>query len=271
MIDAELNSATDGVSSGGVTVPVSRRLTAQPLHRGVVEQVARWIVGGELPPGASLPIEADLAKRFGVSRTVIREAVRVLVAKGLLAVRHGSGMWVQGPDAWDHLDPLVLFEQVRGGQGEGVLDEVLEVRCILEVEAAALAAERRTGDDLAALRTSLAAMAGAVVDPDSYTELDIRFHNEILAAARNRLLREALRPVTETLRAGRVLTTRLSGGAAASLRGHEEIQVAIERSDTDAAREAMRRHVRQFERDIRRSLRPADADGSFHDRGGETS
>jgi GntR family transcriptional repressor for pyruvate dehydrogenase complex len=220
----------------------------------VVQQIAQRIVSGALRPGETLPVEPELAQQFGVSRTVIREAVRVLVSKGLLAVRQGSGMRVQPPEEWDYLDPLVLFEQVRSGQAEDLLDELLEVRCILEVEVAALAAERRTPADLAALHASLADMAQSLSEPDRFTRLDIEFHGRILAAARNRLLREALRPVTETLEAGRFLTIRLQGGAERSMGGHEEIYAAIEAGDAQAAREAMRGHVQQFERDIHASL-----------------
>src|SRR5215210_1012590 len=98
------------------------------LYDTVVHQIARQIISGALPPGTALPAEPELAQRFAVSRTVIREAMRVLVSKGLLTVKHGSGMWVQSSDTWDHLDPLVLFEQLETGQDDGLLDEVIEVR-----------------------------------------------------------------------------------------------------------------------------------------------
>lgn len=230
------------------------RLNNRPLYEELVEQITRRIVVGDLKPGSALPTEPVLCEQFGVSRTVVREAVRILVSMGLLEVRHGSGMRVLGPDEWDYLDPLVLFEQVVGGRGEELLDEVLEVRRIFEVEAAGLAARRRTEDDLFSLHERLEAMGEALKNAEEFTRLDVEFHDRILRAARNRPLREALRPINDVLKAGRLITNRgacrRADGAMDSQRGHEEIYAAIAREDPDGAREAMSRHVEQFERDI---------------------
>src|SRR3712207_72595 len=89
--------------------PISAVIPAGRLHEGVVLQIARQITESSLEPGTVLPAEPELARRFGVSRTVVREAVRTLSSQGLIAVRHGSGMRVQPPDRWRYLDPLVLF------------------------------------------------------------------------------------------------------------------------------------------------------------------
>jgi GntR family transcriptional repressor for pyruvate dehydrogenase complex len=94
----------------------------------VVQQIVTQILSDALAPGASLPSEATLAQQFAVSRTVIREAVRVLASKGLIAVKHGSGMQVQPSNQWNYLDPLVLFKQLRVKQDESVLDDLLELR-----------------------------------------------------------------------------------------------------------------------------------------------
>src|SRR3954452_25409354 len=136
--------------------PVTHR---KRLYESVVQQIVRQIVHGALKPGTALSIEPVLAQEFGVSRTVIREAMRVLVSKGLLRVKHGSGMWMHGPENWNHLDPLILFEQVRAGQDNGLLVELIELRRLLEPEAAAWAAERRTADNLAVLHAALFSMA----------------------------------------------------------------------------------------------------------------
>jgi DNA-binding FadR family transcriptional regulator len=227
--------------------PISNRR----LYDHVVQQVARQIISGALAPGTALPTEPELAQQFAVSRTVIREAMRVLVSKGLLTVKHGSGMWVQPADRWDHLDPLVLFEQIHAGQDDGVFDEAIEVRRLLELDAAALAAERRTAEDLRSMRASLDGMAAAIADPDEYTRFDVEFHEAILAAARNRLLREALRPIAAVLKAGRLVSIRQPGAPEKSLHGHDEIYAAIKQQDPEEARAAMERHVTQFETDIR--------------------
>jgi GntR family transcriptional repressor for pyruvate dehydrogenase complex len=204
-----------------------------------------------------------LAEQFGVSRTVVREAVRMLVSMGLLTVRQGSGTRVRPPEEWDYLDPLVLFEQVRSGRDEGLLEEVLEVRRVLEVEVAGWAAERSKDEELAMIRICLEGMAAAISDSEEFTRLDIEFHERILSAACNRLMREALRPINDVLTTGRLITTRNairgSGVVEKSQRGHEEIYEAIANGDADAAREAMRRHVEQFEKDIHANLSTADA------------
>lgn len=250
------SEAVEGLE-GGAPALAYQRVDVQPLHRSVVQQITRRIVTGDLQPEDTLPVEPRLADQFGVSKTVIREAVRVLVSMGLIKVKQGSGMQVQALNEWDYLDPLILFEQVRSGHGEALLDEVLEMRRVLEVEAAGLAAERRTSGDLDELRTCVMGMEKALRDPEEFTRLDIEFHELMMSAGRNRLLREALRPVKEVLKTGRFITNRNTirqGGAEKSQRGHEEIYTAIEHEDGEAAREAMRRHVKQFERDIRASL-----------------
>jgi GntR family transcriptional repressor for pyruvate dehydrogenase complex len=220
-----------------------------------VQQIARQIANGALEPGTVLPAEPELAKHFGVSRTVIREAVSVLSSQGLIAVRHGSGMRVQPSDTWRYLDPLVLFEVIRSGRADALLDELLEVRRIFEIEGAALASERRTDEDLVTLRFILDRMVESIDDLDTYTRLDGEFHDQILAVARNRLLREALKPVAEVLDAGRAITIRQPDAVEGSARGHEEIYAGIESGDPDAAREAMLRHILQFELDMRNALK----------------
>ena len=229
------------------------------LHEQVVLRLVQQIVGGEFAPGGSLPTEPDLAHRFGVSRTVVREAVRVLASKGLVAVRQGSGMRVQPADRWDQLDPLLIFEQVRRGGDEALLDELVETRRVLEPAIAALAAQRRREADLRALAAALAEMERATADAEDYTRQDIVFHDAILAAARNRLLREALRPVAGALREGRFIAVRRPGVVARSLASHQTIDAAIRAQDAEGAREAMRRHISEFEQDIRSGLRAGRA------------
>jgi DNA-binding FadR family transcriptional regulator len=225
------------------------------LHERLVEQLVQHIVGGGVAPGEALPTEPDLAQRFGVSRTVVREAVRVLAAKGLVAVRQGSGMWVQPSDRWDHLDPLVIFERIRSGGDEKLLDELIETRRVLETEIASLAAVRRTADDLAGLDKALAGMSANQFDAEAYTRQDLVFHDAVLAAARNRLLCEALRPVQSALQAGRFIAVRRASVIARSLPSHRQIFEAIDAGDPTLAREAMLRHIVQFEEDIRAGLR----------------
>ncbi len=230
------------------------QIQVQRLHERVVQQLVRQIASGTLAPGMTLPPEPELAQSFGVSRTVVREAIRLLVAKGLVSVRQGSGVWVQPADRWDYLDPQIIYERARAGD-EALLDELIETRRVLETELATLAAARRTAGDLQAMEQALAAMEAASDDPDMYTRYDRVFHDAILDAARNRLLREALRPVADALQTGRFIAASRRGVIARSLPSHRAIYAAIKSGDAGQAREAMRRHVQQFEEDVRAGLR----------------
>jgi DNA-binding FadR family transcriptional regulator len=179
---------------------------------------------------------------------------------GLVQVKHGRGMWVLPSSRWDHLSPLLLFERLQvPGDNQGLFNDLLEVRRLVEVEAAGLAAARRTPADLPALQAAVAGMRAQPDDPDAHTRLDVEFHDRILAAARNDLLRELVRPVAEVLGAARSLTSR-NGRLAESLFGHEAILAAVEAGDGQAAREAMRIHIASFERDLAQYARLRDHD-----------
>lgn len=236
------------------TPVTAKPITQARLHQRVVEELLKQIVSGALPPGTALPSEPELARQFGVSRIVIREAIRILAEKGLVAVRHGSGMWIQPPEQWDQLDPQILFERLRSNRDPSWLEEILELRKILELAAAELAAQRRTPEQLAQLSEILERMRAALSDPSNYVNLDIAFHEAIMDAAGNRLLREARRPLSEVLFSSWLMTTRSAERLARTHEGHEEIYAAIAAGDPVAAREAMRRHIEHFEDNIRADL-----------------
>ncbi|MCX6018413.1 MAG: FadR/GntR family transcriptional regulator [Chloroflexi bacterium] len=232
----------------------SEHVFIRRLPEQVADSLCEEIFSGALPPESTLPTEPELCVRFGVSRTVVREAVRLLVSKGLVEVRHGSGMRVRPQAMWDLLDPQVLFGRLQHERNFDLLAEILEVRRIIEIEVAGLAARRRTDEDLVQLRALLVAMQAALHDADAYTALDYEFHEMLLRAACNRLLIEILRPVAEVLRAARCITNRRARSLTASQRGHIKLVNAIAAKDVDAARDAMQRHIVQFEQDIRRSF-----------------
>ncbi|MCX7622323.1 MAG: FadR family transcriptional regulator [Thermomicrobium sp.] len=229
-------------------------ITQARLHQRVVEELLKQIVGGALPPGTTLPSEPELARQFGVSRIVIREAIRILVEKGLVAVRHGSGMWVQPPEQWDQLDPMILLEQIRSQRDPRRLEELLELRSILEVAAAELATLRRTPEQVARLQDLLERMRAAVADPAAYGNLDQAFHQAIAEAAGNRLLGEARQPLGEVLATAWLLTGRAPERLARAQQEHEELYAAIAAGDPFAARQAMQRHLEQEAEAIRSEL-----------------
>ena len=231
------------------------------LHHLVIEALTEEIVRGSFPPGTALPTEPELAARFDVSRTVIREAVRILASKGLVVAKQGSGVWVQPPDTWDHLDPLILANRLQVGQDVTVLDHLLEVRQMLEVEVAGLAAERRTEDDLHVLRDMVMRMREAVGAGriDELSTLDPCFHQALFSASGNIVMRQmawvaiTLIQSAGTLQPGRRPKYGLPPSEV-SQRGHEAILAAVESGDPERARGEMLRHCNEAEVDIRSAL-----------------
>jgi GntR family transcriptional repressor for pyruvate dehydrogenase complex len=224
------------------------------LSDAVVGDLAADIISGRIVPGSTLPTEPQLCARFGVSRTVVREAIARLADDGLVRVRQGIGTDVQPRDAWNDLDPDLLRVRAERGLIADLLPHLLEVRRMIEVEAAGMAATRRDAADLARLQALVSLMDGAVDDRVAYNDGDVAFHEALIAATANDLLRQVMRPVHQVRRVGSLLTSRDPAVTRASLDGHCEILAAVEAGDADAAREAMARHIGQFERDMARAV-----------------
>ena len=220
------------------------------LHAQVVDAVVRMIVGGQLAPGSLLPTEPEMSARFGVSRSVVREALRVLGEKGLIDVRHGSGTRVTTPDRWDALDPLILAALRERGPSATVLHDLLEARTIVECEVAALAAERANPQERDALQAAITTMRESLDDPARFVTGDSAFHLTLLRAARNRVLERMTQPMHELLSYAQALTDAIPGVLTRALAEHEAIADAVSRRDPDAARNAMRTHLAQTQRDI---------------------
>ena len=163
--------------------PRRRNLFAQ-----VVEELGIRIVRGDLTPETAFPKEADLEGEFGVSRSVIREAVKTLAAKGLLEFRTRTGIRVLPPVHWNLLDAEALSWRYSAMPPSQFFGELFEVRLMIEPDAAAHAAERATGEDLAEISAAFDAMTEASQSDVSGVEADLRFHRGILAACHNPLL-----------------------------------------------------------------------------------
>jgi DNA-binding FadR family transcriptional regulator len=161
------------------------------LHGHAVQRLGREIVAGVRPPGELLDPER-LVTELGVSRTVVREALRVLTAKGLVAARPKVGTHVRDRADWRMLDPDLLRWRYETATDFGFLDNLAEVRRIIEPAGAELAARRRTEADLATMREALAQMEAAhqARDSDAATAADLAFHRALLAASHNELLEQ---------------------------------------------------------------------------------
>jgi DNA-binding FadR family transcriptional regulator len=131
------------------------------LHRGAMAEFVGEIVSGRLAPGDALPREVAVAERFGISRGVARECLRALEERGLVTVRHGSATTVNARADWDLFDELVLVAALQGPCAPRLLGEYLECRRIVEVQAAGLAAERASDEQIAILDERFRALAAA--------------------------------------------------------------------------------------------------------------
>lgn len=227
------------------------RLTEQ-----VVDHVTRLITDGTWASGAVLPTEGELAQRFGVSRTVIRECMRVLASRGMLDVRQGRGTTVMSPASWNVTEPLALL--VRADRPS--LLNWLEVRTILELESARLAAARADGEDRRALGAALRRVCDAAQQPDDYVEADIALHLQVAQAARNPQLHLLLRPLVQPLRRELHETVRVATATEAATREHTAIVERVLAGDSDGARAAMLLHLRRVADEIATLTEPAEGD-----------
>lgn len=176
------------------------------LREQVLNEIGKRIIAGELAPGAVLPREDALSEEFGVSRTVIREAIKGLSARGLVESRPKVGTIVKPRDNWQMLDPDVM-EWVAESEPDGAfMLRLAEVRLAIEPATAALAARHASEADLIAMREAFSAMEAAVDDEDAWAEADLVFHASIVAASHNDLLAYIVRSLRKPLHSRRRLT-----------------------------------------------------------------
>ena len=226
--------------------PVYKLVRTSRLYEQIVQQIEESIVKGDLKAGDQLPAERELALRFGVSRTAVREAVKALREKGLVEAYSGRGTFIT--DGTTHAVRQSLDLMVKIGQPEGS-SHLAEVRAILEPEIAALAATRIQESELATMRDAVAIMDRSGQDPDSYIEADLDFHLALAEGAANPLILSLLDSIVGLLREQRLRIFRVPGGPDRGQVHHKRILDAVERHDAEKAREAMRAHLSQVKDD----------------------
>jgi len=207
------------------------------MHGQVVDHLGQSIVAGRLAPGEVIDLAA-LEQRLGASRSVVREAVRVLADKGLVNARPKRGTVVLGRESWSLLDPDLLRWQYESRTDTAFLSNLAEVRSIIEPAAAGLAAVRRTDDDLVVLRDALQQMEDPAVLPEAIVLADLAFHRGLLLATHNDLL-QRMELVIETALRSRDELVHQSEGVENSAPAHRTVLEAVEGGDPEAAQAAM--------------------------------
>ncbi len=154
----------------------------------VIEALGRAIVGGTYAPGELLPREAELTDEYGVSRTSVREAMKVLAAKGLVDIRPKVGTRVRPRELWSSFDSDLLMWTHAEGMATELMRDLVELRQIVEPNAARLAASRSTMHDLGRIERAAVGLAEAADDHAAYTEHDVEFHLAVYAASHNTFL-----------------------------------------------------------------------------------
>jgi GntR family transcriptional repressor for pyruvate dehydrogenase complex len=210
------------------------------LSDKVTDAILEMIASNRLKPGDALPAERELGTQFGVSRTVIREAVRALSAKGLLEVKSGSGVRIVA------VHPEQVSESMRHYVKGSMMDysKVDEVRRVLEVAAAGLAAERATAEDIAAIDDTIVRFENECSDLEASVRIDIEFHRSVASATHNELflvLHDSIGQMLVEVRRRNLSRGRPERRLVVKM--HRRIRDGIAAHDPEAAQEAMRAHL----------------------------
>ena len=222
------------------------------LHAHLVQTLGQAIVAGEVAPGDALPIEDELCAQFGVSKTVVREAIRVLADKGLVTTRPRLGTRVQPREHWRSLDVDILAWQRLAGSNEQFLRDLEECRAIVEPAACRLAAERASEEEIADLLAALDRMAASVRTPEAFFDADVEFHESLLKMSHNLLLRAMSSAITNALHARHDTVAELLDDMGGSLPEHRRVARAIADRQPKEAEEAMVTLLQRAAEDDRR-------------------
>ncbi len=219
------------------------------MHSQIVRDLGMRILAGEFKPGDRLPPEPQLCSSYDVSRPVLREAIRVLTAKGLVISKQKAGAIVRNRSDWHLLDPDVLYWMIQSMPQPEFVDMLLTVRRICEPAAAALAAKRASPANLAAITKAYEGMEAAKT-PEELLEPDLAFHRLIAESTGNDLLAYIGNMLSLALRESIKLSSKLPNTHELSLPRHKAILTALLNGDALAARQAALVQLRETEEDL---------------------
>lgn len=224
------------------------------LAEQIVDRIERLILNEELHIGDALPPERELAAQLRVSRNILREAIRMLVQKGLVEVRQGSGTYIVRPNfdfLRDSLDFFIRFNK-------SAIFDLIEARRSIEVEIADLAARRATTEDRLLIAHCLDELEKCVGSIEPYVGADVRFHAALAKAAKNEIMKLLLDSIRGSLRENiRILVKHHPTAVSEAMVYHRRIALAVQQQNAAEARAAMGEHLES----VRRDLLELDAQG----------
>jgi GntR family transcriptional repressor for pyruvate dehydrogenase complex len=212
------------------------------LSKQVADQIQNLILTESICPGDKLPGERELAERMGISRTVVREAIRVLSVRGLVKVKPGCGTYVRELSPQDAAASFGLFLKLR--QTPESFRNVYEVRRMLEVEIAGLAAERGTEEECAAMQAAIDRLSTGAKDAEQFVQIDLDFHLALAAATHNELLGVLLRPITHLWLEVVWISYQAPSAVEDAIFHHSKILDKVRQRNSGQARQAMLDHIR---------------------------
>lgn len=213
-----------------------RRLAAP-----VIEDFVEQIVSGNIPPETNLPSEANICDYLGISRTVLREVLKVLEQKGLVRIENGKGTFITDPINWKLLDPFVLAARLRHDDDRSFLNHLVSVRVALEAEMASEAALEASSHELELMAAKIEELRSSLNDQEKYTRADYEFHELVMSASHNDAGRAIVLAIYHEIqtRSGHVERAELED----SLNGHIAIYEATKNRDPSGAADAARHHI----------------------------
>jgi DNA-binding FadR family transcriptional regulator len=209
------------------------------VHGNTVDHLGEAIVAGRYPVGGAVPPEPMLCEELGVSRTVIREAIKSLVAKGMIHTGPKVGTRVLPWDNWNWFDADVIAWQAKTGLSNEFIRDLQDLRRVVEPAAVRLAASRATPEDIAGIEDAYAGMKRAVVSGGDYVTYDLRFHQGLLRASHNRMLVQMSKALGALLRTSFEISTIKKDGPRKSLPLHRAVLDAVAAREVDKAERAI--------------------------------
>jgi DNA-binding FadR family transcriptional regulator len=219
------------------------------LYKHIVERITQAVLTGKMHPGDQLPTEPELALQFGVSRTVVREAIKALHSQGLVEVTPGRGTFITQPRVETVTNSLQLLFTLEDHSAE----ELIVARRILEVPLARMAAETITDAGLATLKDLLDKMADSLDNAETFIDHDTQFHAEMARATGNRVLMVMIEPIIAMMQGSREAAMRVPDMAVRALTYHAKIYAALSAHNGDIAERCMRDHLSQVAADMQRA------------------